>query len=100
MPRSAKSEALDTGENPAPGSPIALVKQLLRGAKRGLRPIDVAAIRGLTGLSQQKFAKACGISVHTLRNWEQGRRAPHGPARALLMAIARAPDAVMKALKP
>jgi putative transcriptional regulator len=79
--------------------PLALIKQMLRGAKRGLRPVDVAVIRALTGLSQAKFARACGISVHTLRNWEQGRRTPHGPARALLVAIARAPVTVMRALK-
>jgi putative transcriptional regulator len=79
---------------------LALMKQIVRGARRGLRPVDVAAIRFATGLSQQRFARACGLSVHTLRNWEQGRRVPHGPGRALLIAIGRAPAAVMKALKP
>ena len=67
-----------------------------RGSK--VRPVDVAAIRAITGLSQHAFVKACGISVHTLRNWEQGRRAPRGPARALLLAIARDPVGVIKAL--
>ena len=66
---------------------------------RKVRPVDVARIRAITDLSQQAFAKACGISVHTLRNWEQGRRAPRGPARALLLAIARDPVAVIKALR-
>lgn len=66
---------------------------------RAVRPVDVASIRAVTGLSQQAFAKACGISVHTLRNWEQGRRAPRGPAKALLLAIARDPAGVMKALR-
>ena len=80
-------------------SPLALVRQIIRSARRNLRPVDVAAIRAVTGLSQQRFAHACGISVHTLRNWEQGRRVPHGPARALLMAIARAPTTVLRALK-
>jgi len=64
-----------------------------------VRPVDVAAIRAVTGLSQGQFSKACGISVHTLRNWEQGRRAPQGPAKALLLAIARNPVAVIAALQ-
>jgi putative transcriptional regulator len=68
-----------------------------RGSK--VRPVDVAAIRAITGLSQLAFVKACGISVHTLRNWEQGRRSPRGPARALLLAIARDPVGVIKALR-
>ena len=68
-----------------------------RGSK--VRPFDVAAIRAITGLSQHAFVKACGISVHTLRNWEQGRRSPRGPARALLLAIARDPVGVIKALR-
>jgi putative transcriptional regulator len=52
---------------------------------------DVAALRRFTGLSQQAFAVALGISVHTLRNWEQGRRMPDGPALALLRIAARHP---------
>ncbi|MBL8630039.1 MAG: helix-turn-helix domain-containing protein [Rhodospirillaceae bacterium] len=64
-----------------------------------VRPVDVAAIRAVTGLSQGHFAEACGISVHTLRNWEQGRRMPQGPAKALLLAIARDPVAVINALQ-
>ncbi len=52
---------------------------------------DVAALRRFTGLSQQMFAVALGISVHTLRNWEQGRRMPEGPALALLRIAARHP---------
>jgi putative transcriptional regulator len=68
------------------------------GKMRILRPLDVAAIRAKTGLSQDRFAKAFQISPHTLRNWEQGRRVPEGPARALLLAIDRAPESVMRAL--
>ena len=41
---------------------------------------DVAALRRFVGLTQAQFALAMGISVHTLRNWEQGRRHPEGPA--------------------
>ncbi|MCC7167059.1 MAG: helix-turn-helix domain-containing protein [Rhodospirillales bacterium] len=61
-------------------------------------PVNVAAIRAKTGLSQDRFARAFQISPHTLRNWEQGRRIPEGPARALLLAIDRDPKALMRAL--
>jgi putative transcriptional regulator len=52
---------------------------------------DVAALRRFVGLTQAQFARAMGISVHTLRNWEQGRRTPEGPAIALLRIAARHP---------
>ncbi len=52
---------------------------------------DVAALRRFVGLTQVQFALAMGISVHTLRNWEQGRRHPKGPAIALLRIAARHP---------
>jgi putative transcriptional regulator len=60
--------------------------------------VDVRAIRGMTGLSQAKFAELLDIEVATLRNWEQGRREPTGPARALLRAIRNNPIEVIKAL--
>lgn len=60
--------------------------------------VDVRAVRGLTGLSQAKFAELLGIELATLRNWEQGRRDPTGPARALLRAIRKDPLGVIKAL--
>jgi putative transcriptional regulator len=52
---------------------------------------DIAALRGFVGLTQAQFARAISISVHTLRNWEQGRRKPEGPAVALLRIAARHP---------
>jgi len=52
---------------------------------------DIAALRRFIGLTQQEFAEALRISVHTLRNWEQGRRRPEGPALALLRVAARHP---------
>jgi putative transcriptional regulator len=52
---------------------------------------DIAALRRFVGLTQTQFALAMGISVHTLRNWEQGRRHPEGPAIALLRIAARHP---------
>lgn len=60
--------------------------------------IDVRDVRRLTGLSQSKFAELLGIELSTLRNWEQGRRAPTGPAQALLRAICNNPVDVIKAL--
>jgi putative transcriptional regulator len=71
---------------------------LADGRLHVVQPLDVAAIRAKTGLSQDRFAHAFQISPHTLRNWEQGRRVPDGPARALLMAIDRDPAALMRAL--
>jgi len=56
--------------------------------------VDVKAIREKYDLSQNEFASLLGISVKTLRNWEQGRRAPEGPARVLLQVAAKHPDAV------
>jgi putative transcriptional regulator len=52
---------------------------------------DIAALRRFVRLSQTQFAKAMGISVHALRNWEQDRRKPEGPALALLRIAARHP---------
>ena len=52
---------------------------------------DIAALRRFVGLTQSQFAEAMGISVHTLRNWEQGRRRPEGPAIGLLRIAARHP---------
>jgi putative transcriptional regulator len=52
---------------------------------------DIAALRRLVRLTQVKLAQAMGISVHTLRNWEQDRRRPEGPAIALLRIAARHP---------
>jgi DNA-binding transcriptional regulator YiaG len=60
---------------------------------------DVVALRRFVGLSQPKFAQAMGISVHTLRNWEQGRRRPEGAAIALLRIAARHPRILRENLR-
>jgi DNA-binding transcriptional regulator YiaG len=60
---------------------------------------DVAALRRFVGLTQSQFAQAMGISVHTLRNWEQGRRRPEGPAIGLLRIAARHPRIIRENLK-
>lgn len=62
------------------------------------RPVDIKAIRGRLGLTQSEFALMIGVSVSTLRNWEQGRRTPEGPARALLKVAEEKPEAVLEAL--
>ena len=60
---------------------------------------DIAALRRFIGLTQTEFAKAVEISVHTLRNWEQGRRKPEGPALALLKIAARHPRIIREHLQ-
>jgi putative transcriptional regulator len=57
---------------------------------------DVASIREKTGLSQSRFAALLGVSVRTLQDWEQGRRAPSGAARTLLMVANRNPGALLE----
>jgi putative transcriptional regulator len=61
-------------------------------------PVDVKAVRRRLRKSQSEFARMIGVSVATLQNWEQGRRRPEGPARALLRVAAANPEAVAAAL--
>lgn len=78
------------------------VGKIRRGARPSrvatFDPTDVQAIRAKLGTSQTEFALMIGVSVSTLRNWEQGRRTPDGPALALLRVAARNPKAVIEAL--
>ena len=72
-----------------------------RGAKNKVvvhkpETIDVKAIRDKTGMSQQSFCATFGISLGTLRHWEQGLRSPRGPARVLLKVVDQDPKAVMR----
>jgi putative transcriptional regulator len=60
--------------------------------------INVRAIREQTGMSQQRFCAAFGISLGTLRHWEQGLRSPRGAARVLLKVVQHNPKAVIKAI--
>ncbi len=74
---------------------------ILRGERKPSREFerddaDVQAIRERHGLSQPKFAALMGISVGTLRNWEQRRRRPEGSARVLLRVVARHPEVVLE----
>ena len=66
-------------------------KRIIAG---NLEPGDVAALRRFICLTQEHFAEALGISVHTLRNWEQDRVTPDGPGLALLRIAARHPRVV------
>ncbi len=73
--------------------------EILRGQREPSRSFtveapDVKGIRRQFKLSQREFAKLLGISVGTLRNWEQGRRAPRGSARVLLKVAAKHPAEV------
>jgi putative transcriptional regulator len=77
--------------------------EIARGERAPAREIHIDAlrvrkIRQATGLSQAKFARVIQVEVGTLRNWEQGRREPTGPAKALLRAIERKPREVLQAL--
>ena len=74
---------------------------ILRGQKKPARlsteeEIDVKSIRAKLKLSQPQFAALLGISVATVRNWEQGRRRPEGPARVLLRVAKANPAAIVE----
>ena len=77
--------------------PARLRKRLMQG--RFESGEDIAALRSFVGLTQAEFARAIEISVHTLRNWEQGRRKPEGPAVALLRIAARHPKIIRENLE-
>jgi putative transcriptional regulator len=59
---------------------------------------NVAAIREKYKMTQQEFSSLLGISTGTLRNWEQGRRKPHGPAKVLLKIAEKRPNAILESL--
>jgi putative transcriptional regulator len=85
---------------------VASVRQagrIRRGTMRASRetafkPAEIKAVRKKLRASQSEFAFMIGVSVATLRNWEQGRRVPDGPALALLRVASKDPVAVAKAL--
>ncbi len=58
----------------------------------------VRDLRHRARLTQLEFAARLGVPVETIRNWEQGKRSPRGPARALLAVIAHSPETVFAAL--
>jgi putative transcriptional regulator len=78
-------------------------KQIKSGRKKASRitkitPPDIRAIRKKLNVSQSEFALMIGVSTSTLQNWEQGRREPEGPAKALLKIASVNPEAVLEAL--
>lgn len=85
---------------------VASIKEMkeVRAGKRKagrqfvVKDVDARAVREMTGLSQAEFARVLQVSKGTLLNWEQGRRSPTGPARALLRAVANDPVHVVQAL--
>jgi len=83
---------------------LASVKEMdevRRGVRKPFRVyevVDAKAIRKRTGLSQADFARLLQVSKGTLLNWEQGRRVPTGPAKALLKAVEKDPKNVLRAL--
>jgi len=79
------------------------MNEIAKGEREPSRVFEIDAmkikeIRQSSGLSQRRFADLISVSVDTLRNWEQGRRSPTGPAKALLRAIANDPLNVISAL--
>jgi len=63
-----------------------------------IKPPEIKTVRERLNVSQHDFALMIGVSVRTLQNWEQGRRKPEGPAKALLRIAAMNPSAVLDAL--
>jgi DNA-binding transcriptional regulator YiaG len=76
--------------------PHSVRERIIRGQLSG--GDDIALLRRFLGMTQRSFSQALGISVHTLRNWEQGRRTPEGPALALLRIAARHPGVLRENL--
>ncbi|WP_300674608.1 type II toxin-antitoxin system MqsA family antitoxin [Desulfoluna sp.] len=77
---------------------------MVRGQKKPSRrftfpPLEIHKIRLKTGKTQLEFSHMLGVSVKTLRNWEQGQRTPNGPAQALLKIVSKHPELVEEALQ-
>jgi len=63
-----------------------------------IKPPEIKMVRENLNVSQNEFALMIGVSVRTLQNWEQGRRQPEGPAKALLRIASKNPSAILEAL--
>ncbi len=88
------TEERDIGEEILDG-----IRELKAGNVGGVINVPpVAEIRERLGLSQSKFAALLGVSVRTLQDWEQGRRAPSGAARTLLLVADRNPKAILEVI--
>ncbi|MFL6815176.1 MAG: helix-turn-helix domain-containing protein [Bradyrhizobium sp.] len=92
-------ELRDGGEFPlAPATALGAPAIASVTPANGSSSTAVRDLRRRARLTQQEFASRLGVPVETIRNWEQGKRMPRGPARALLAVIAHAPDTVFAAL--
>jgi putative transcriptional regulator len=91
----------DGSERDIPTDPKAIATAAHNAARADGRLNDATyarSVRGQTGLTQAAFAARIGVPVETVRNWEQGKRSPRGPARALLKVIEQAPEAAFAVL--
>ena len=96
----------DGSEQPLPRRLAAIAEEMRRGragpAHAGATVTDADYARGIrarSGLTQAEFAARIGVPLETVRNWEQGKRSPRGPARALLKLIDKAPDVAFAILR-
>src|SRR6202795_5408229 len=90
----------DGSERAIPSDPRAIATAAHQAA-RSAHSVDATyarSVRGQTGLTQAAFAARIGVPVETVRNWEQGKRSPRGPARALLKVLEQAPAAAFAVL--
>jgi len=94
LPDGSERPTLSSDGRPMPR--VSRADQLANG--RFLDAAYARNVRGQTGLTQTAFAAHIGVPVETVRNWEQGKRSPRGPARALLRVIERAPAAAFAVL--
>ena len=92
----------DGSEREIAPDPRSIATAAYNAARAAAGRLDDAAyarnVRGRTGLTQTAFAARIGVPVETVRNWEQGKRSPRGPARALLKVIEEAPEAAFAVL--
>ena len=89
----------DGSERAIATDPQEIARAARRGADDRFNDATYARnVRGQTGLTQTAFAARIGVPVETVRNWEQGKRSPRGPARALLKVIEEAPEAAFAVL--
>ena len=91
----------DGGERAIATDPQAIATAAHRAARSEAARTDAnyaRNVRGQTGLTQAAFAARIGVPVETVRNWEQGKRSPRGPARALLKVLEEAPEAAFAVL--
>lgn len=101
--RARQGQELQSDADGATGEPMFRIREAVRRRiiEGEYREGDMAAFRAaFRSVSQSGFASALGISVDTLQNWEQGRRQPVGPAKALLRLLARHPGLLMRDLIP